>query len=264
MLKRATSIEGACIIIFVLFFFIFPTTLRKGYCEEPMGIIDEVRKIELNDIKCDQESVDYFGYIKGNIPILISAPHGAKHYRSSESQWKAEDAYTSSFAIKLGQLTGAHVIYAKNKSVEDPNNDTRSRYKDFLGKVVKENGIKFIIDIHGAGRNRPFKIDVGTMNNKTEKSSCPTFMPTIERAFRGFDERIFNKRFSAKGCGTITYFAKNDLGIEAAQFEISPGFRTIESRVNPSLRAKEQDVLDLMGRMKGMILDINKKISGDI
>jgi predicted component of type VI protein secretion system len=262
MLKKATTIiDGICMVLFMLSLFFF--VIKNGYCGESMGIIEDVRKIELKEIKCDEQNADYFGYIKGHIPILISAPHGAKHYRLSERRWKGEDAYTSSFAIKLGELTGAYVVYARNKSNEDPNSDIHCRYKDFLRRVVEENGIKFIVDIHGASRDRKFKIDVGIMDNLTERSSCPTFKPVIERAFRDFDEGTFNKHFSAKGLGTITYFARNDLGIEAAQFEINALYRIMESRSNSTVRAKEQDVLDIMGRMQGMISDINDKIARD-
>ncbi|MGZ6239386.1 MAG: hypothetical protein ACXWMF_06050 [Syntrophales bacterium] len=264
MLKRLTFIiHGVCMVFFLLSLCFFAMPIKNGYCGGPVSIIEDVREIELQEINCDEQKDDYFAYIKGRIPILISAPHGAKHYRLSERRWKAEDAYTSSFAIKLGELTGAYVIYTKNKANEDPNSDIHCRYKDFLGRVVKENGIKFIIDIHGASRDRKFKIDVGTMDNITARSSCPTFMPLIDRAFRDFDEGTFNKHFQAKGLGTITYFARNDLGIEAAQFEINALYRMIESRSNPAVRAREQDVLDIMRRMQVMISDINEKIAQD-
>lgn len=250
-------------ILFMLSLLFFAMPVKNVYCGERVGIVEDVQKIELQEIRCNEQKDDYFGYIRGRIPVLISAPHGAKHYRLSERQWKAEDAYTSAFAIKLGELTGAYVIYTRNKANEDPNSDVHCRYKDFLRKVVKENGIKFIVDIHGASRDRKFKIDVGTMDNMTERSSCPTFMPLIESAFRDFDDGTFNKHFHAKGLGTITYFARNDLGIEAAQFEINALYRIMESRSNPAAKAKEQDVRDIMGRMQGMISDIDEKIARD-
>ena len=224
------------------------------------NLLEEIKKIEFSMIKCDEQSADYYRYIGGQIPILISAPHGAKHYRTHEGggYWKKEDAYTSSLAIKLGQLTGAHVIYAKYKAVEDPNSDVRSAYKDFLRNVVEEHGIKFVIDLHGACGSQPFKVDVGTVSDTPEESSCPTFKPIIQRAFQGFEEHVFNKHFAAGGCGTITSFARNDLGIEAAQFEINARYRIVESRSNPSFKASEQDVLDMVGRLEQMILDINE------
>ena len=231
-------------------------------CEEMTNLLEEIKKIEFTAIKYDELNADYYRYIGGQIPILISAPHGAKHYRKldGEGYWKKEDAYTSSLAIMLGQLTGAHVMYAKYKAGEDPNSDDRSAYKDFLKKVVIEHDIKFVVDLHGACGSQPFKVDVGTMSDTPGECSCPTFRPIIQKAFQGFEEYVFNKHFSASGCGTITSFARNDLGIEAAQFEINARYRIIESRSNPNLKANEQDVVDMVGRLEQMIVDINESI----
>ena len=225
------------------------------------NLIEDIRQTELRDIKYNEQSEDYVGYIKGRIPILISAPHGAKHYRTKENRWKAEDAYTGALAIELGRMTGAHVMFTKNKTVEDPNSDRTCRYKDLLKKVVEENGIKFVVDLHGTAWDEPFKIDVGTISNSLKHSSCPTYRPLILNAFSGFDKEIFNKRFRAQAPGTITCFARNDLGIEAAQIEINARYRMIQGRSVHSFRAREEDVLDLVGRLERLILDIETKIA---
>jgi hypothetical protein len=269
MLKESNRIPWGCrrrlgaVVFLALFFFLSPIMNYNGYSGESMGIIDDIRQVEKNDIKRNMPSETYYGYVRGQIPILISAPHGARHYRACESRWKAEDAYTSSLAVVLGRLTGAHVIYLKNKAAEDPNSDIQSRYKDFLANIVRENRIQFLIDLHGAHRDQPFKIDVGTLDDSTEKSSCPTYKPIIAEAFRDYDGALFNKQFLAKSPGTITSFAKNDLGIEAAQFEVNALCRILGSRSNPSLRANEQNVLDLVERLQNMIAAITEKISED-
>ncbi len=223
-------------------------------------LLGEMRKIEFTQINYDEEAKPYYGYIKGTIPILISAPHGAKHYRTREMRWKDEDAYTSSLAIVLGRLTGAHVLYVKNKADEDPNNDTGTRYKAFLKKIVEENGIKFVADLHGAGPGHGFRVDVGVMDTATEKSSCPTFKGVIEGAFIDFGPAIFNQRFTARGDGTVTCFARRVLGIEAAQIEINARYRIVESK-SSGFRAREADVLTLVERLQSMILSINKRIA---
>jgi hypothetical protein len=251
----------AAVVFLALFFFFSPIMNNNSYSGEPMGILDDIRQIERNDIKRNTPDETYYGYIRGQIPILISAPHGARHYRVRESHWKAEDAYTSSLANVLGRLTGAHVIYLKNKAAEDPNSDIHSLYKDYLASIVRENRIQFLIDLHGAHRDQPFKIDVGTLDNSAEKSSCPTFKPFIAEAFRDYDNGLFNKQFLAKSPGTITSFARNDLGIEAAQFEINALCRVLGSRSNPSPGANEQNVLDLVERLRKMIAAINENIS---
>ncbi len=119
--------------------FVFFLAARIGRAGERVspGVVDEMRRIEFAQINYDDEATPYYGYIKGSIPVLISAPHGAKHYRAAEGAWRKEDAYTASLAIVLGRLTGAHVLYVKNKTTEDPNNDTGTQYKEFLKKIDK-------------------------------------------------------------------------------------------------------------------------------
>jgi hypothetical protein len=235
-------------------------------------LIEEIRKIEFERIKYNQESEDYFETQQGNVPILISAPHGARHLR--RGKWKEEDEYTSSIAIKLAETTGAHVIYVKNKTCEDPNYIKRARYKDKIREIVQNDGIKFLLDIHGVNKSRPFKICVGTRYNNNNESSCPTYKDTIEEALRDFQEPpIFNRRnFKAKKKGTITSFARKECGIESAQVEINARYRIVDrkpdsskamSREEPVFRAEEEDVLELFDHLKEMILTIRKKIESD-
>jgi hypothetical protein len=247
--------------VFLISAFIFtPLWNVKGQCGEPMDIISELRQIERNNIQVNVQSSDYFGYVKGSIPILISAPHGAKHFRARESRWKTEDAYTSALAIKLGKLTGAHVIFTKNKTLEDPNNALNCRYKDFLAKVVKKNNIKFIMDLHGAGCSRPFKIDVGILDGRTGKSSCPTFKTIIETDLQDFETVVFNKHFRARDPATVTWFSWKRLGVESAQFEINADYRNI-GRSGEFSKSDSDRVNELIGKLTHVISDINRKIS---
>jgi hypothetical protein len=232
-------------------------------------MLEDIRQIEYKEIKYDVESADYYGFIKGTIPILISAPHGAPHYRTREARWKGEDEYTSSLAIKLGQLTGAYVIYVRNKTGEDPNNDPISKYKSAIAKAVKEHNIKFLMDLHGSDEGRPFKVDIGIINEETAKSSCPTFKETIQQAFSGFEARIFNKKFCANDPCTLTFFARNELGIEGAQVEINARYRIVERKpdstkarkgIKPDFKANGNDVLDLITKLEKMIHGIDQKI----
>lgn len=223
-------------------------------------IISDLREIEFNQIHYDLENEPYFGFKNGSIPILISAPHGAKHYRAAEGRWRGEDAYTASLAIVLGRLTGAHVLYVKNKTREDPNSDPDSRYKRFLKKVVEENRIKFVLDLHGIKGKRPYKIDIGVMRNEPLLCSCPTYLEIIEKTFKDFEPKVFNQCFLARGESTITSFAKNRLGIEAAQVEINARYRIVESKTK-GFKADPDKVLDLVNRLEKLILAINQKIT---
>jgi hypothetical protein len=240
----------------IVFFFTFVMIIISnpcGYCEDP--IIRSMRQLESDVISCDRQDTDYFGYIEGSIPVLISAPHGAKHFRTRENRWKAEDACTSALAIQLGKITGAHVIYLKNKSFEDPNHDVRTLYKDFIAEIVRKHGIRFIADLHGASGSRKFKVDIGILDDQIAKSSCPTLKPVIQKAFQGFQSNPFNQHFRANGRGTITYFAKHSLGIEAAQFEINARYRIVNCELSTN---QEQKLLELLERFRIMINEIHK------
>ncbi len=235
-------------------------------------LIEEIREIEFERVNYNQESEDYFETQEGNIPILISAPHGARHFR--KDKWKEEDEYTSSIAIKLAEATGAHVIYVKNKTYEDPNYAERARYKDKIREIVLNDGIRFLLDIHGANKDRPFKICVGTRYNNNNESSCPTYKDTLEGVLRDFQEPpIFNRRnFKAKKKATVTSFARKECGIESAQVEINARYRIVERKPDsskamsgkePVFKAEEKDVLDLFDHLKEMILRVSEKIESD-
>ena len=232
-------------------------------------ILEDIKRIEYDEINYGKESSEYYGFIRGRIPILISAPHGAPHFRRKLHRWVGEDEYTSSLAIVLGQLTGAYVIYVKNKTREDPNNDPQSKYKMAVARAVKDYHIQFLLDLHGSDEGRPYKIDVGIINDETRRSSCPTFMETIQEAFSGFQPEVFNKRFCAKDSCTLTSFARNELGIEAAQVEINARYRIVERKpdsskakkgIAPSFKANPKDVLELVARLERMIEGINQRI----
>ncbi len=253
-MKRGLLLLGCLLISF--------SFVRTGASEDMDSLLEDIRAIEFNHIHYNTPRADYFRYIEGSIPVLISAPHGTRHYRrcGGDGFWKDEDAYTSSLAIKLGQLTGAHVLYAKYKAAEDPNSDPDCGYKALLQEKVRAHGIGFVLDLHGAAASRDFRVDVGTLSDTPEGCSCVAFKPLIAKAFRGIEERLFNKQFKAAEQGTITSFVKRELGIEAAQFEINACCRVVQSRSSPSRTAREEDIIDMITRFRRMILEISEAI----
>jgi len=232
-------------------------------------LLEEIKEIENTRIHYDKEDKEYFEFRKGKIPILISAPHGARHWR--DNNWKEEDEYTSSIAIKLAEQTGAYVIFVKNATREDPNYIEENRYKEAVSEVIKKYEIKFLLDLHGANKRRNFKVSVGIIDNDIEKCSCPTFKEIIQRAFSVFQDEIYNlDGLTASHPGTITCFARNRLGIEAAQIEINAKFRIVDRKPEsakakkgeePNYMAKEKNVLEFIKVMERVITEINRKIT---
>lgn len=232
-------------------------------------LIEELREIEFNKIHYGRDNAPFFESIEGIAPILLSAPHGARHLR--KNKWKEEDEYTASLAIKLAADTGAHVIYVNNRTREDPNYIMPSTYKERVKEIITEHGIAFLLDIHGASKKRPFRVCVGTRYDSLDRSSCPTFKAVIEASLRDFQEPpLFNRKyFRALKDETVTSFARKVCGIESAQVEIHARYRIVERKPDsakalsgeePSFRAEEQDVLDLYGHLREMVLRIREKI----
>jgi hypothetical protein len=231
-------------------------------------ILQDIRAIEFERIQYNSEGDDYFGIIEGSIPVLLSAPHGARHLR--DGRWKGEDEYTSSLAIKIGALTGASVIFVKRKTEEDANYMPGTRYKNAVRDLVARQGIKFLADIHGADIARDYKMNVGIIDAEDmEKCSCPRCKPVIEEAIRPFQYPLFNlDAFTAASPATVTSFARHVCGIEAAQFEINARYRIVERKPEstravhgdePDFKAEEADVLALVECMKEMVLKINEE-----
>lgn len=136
------------------------------------NVLEDIKRIEFDKIDYHKSSIDYFEVVEGNIPILISAPHGARHLRPKIEKgkrtgaWKEEDEYTAAIAIKLGELTGAHIIYVKNKTIEDSNNEEVTEYKMAVKNIIEKHGIKFLVDIHGAGEDNEFDVAIGIIDKK--------------------------------------------------------------------------------------------------
>jgi len=244
------------------------------------AILNEIEKFELEKINYQELSGDYFDIIPGKIPILISAPHGARPYRNGKPRDVGEDEYTASISVMLGKLTGAHVIYVKNATKEDPNYYQGTKYKEAIKELVDKHEIKFIADIHGAANENDFKVDVGIIDEKDMNNcSCPNFKDIIEESFKEITEaqggKLFNIRFAGAGrpkerIETVIRFAKDTCKIEAAQFEIRADYRILKRKPDATMALEsdkkefpsdKEKVKNLVIILKEMIIKINQSIS---
>jgi hypothetical protein len=217
------------------------------------------RLLELEEDVLYQEpasdSEPEFLYVEGQIPVLLSAPHGAVHTRHGKE--KEEDEYTAGLARLLGELTGAHVLYARRKSLCDPNYYPDGAYKRLLEEVCGASNLSFILDIHGTSSRRPFGIELGTACGQ----SCPDQKTLLVQGLEkhGFCQsnppgptRLWiDHLFTGGGSErieTVTRFAWKRLGIPAAQVEINgrlriPQRKPDSSSWNKSFRGEPEGIL---------------------
>ena len=181
------------------------------------------------------------GQLPGDTPVLLSAPHAAVHSRQGET--KEEEEFTAALARLVAGLTDAHALYTRRWSPTDPNWYRDVPYKRRVRHLVNEDGIRFVLDLHGAAPDRPFGLALGTM----EGGSCPEQRGDIIRrleaqGFRpgaAFPDRLdVDETFTARGLDgqeTITSFVSGRLGVPAAQIELHPLLRVVERRPDATL-----------------------------
>lgn len=198
-----------------------------------------------------------FEIIAYNSPILISAPHGARTRRDSQDQiWHEEDEYTAGMALLLSGICGVSAIAMKFKCGDyDPNFTDKDniQYKMEIRKLIKQQGVRFVIDLHGAALYSPSldsdqTIDLGTRQKiPNEKPSIDlVHVEQLEKLLgattRGCDSSTFvvkRNRFSASSPGTITTFASKhkipgtDINVQALQIEMKPQVR-VAKRFTPA------------------------------
>ncbi len=175
------------------------------------------------DKRVNPKQEDPFRVSLGNLPILVSAPHAVRHYRHKKI--KMSDQFTGSIAYLLNQLTGCHAIAATKLYGGDPNVDNPCIYKERIAEICGREKVKFVLDIHGAAREREFDVDFGTNGGKT-LLAMTGMLELIERNFQAYGlSRISHDHFAASGSNTIANYIARELGIPAVQIEINKQFR---------------------------------------
>jgi gamma-glutamylcyclotransferase (GGCT)/AIG2-like uncharacterized protein YtfP len=163
-------------------------------------------------------------YVKGSVPLLITAPHATAHVRMNKL--KRHEFYTGALGVLLHSLTGCHVFYTNCQSEPDPNYYDESPFKTRLAEVVCNQDIRFLIDLHGTGAERTHDIFPGVGEQFEFLLGNEHYLEQLERAadncgiaLGGLDV------FPAARQMTVTKFAAMRLGIPAVQLEINRALR---------------------------------------
>lgn len=187
--------------------------------------------------------------ITGNVPIMLSAPHAANHFRGGQKKWA--DLYTGGIALYLQQVTGCHLIYNACFGEKDPNfdapenNDYQIKLKNYLQQMAREgHPIYVLLDLHGSAATREYAVELGTAPNpslsQTEKDTDLTSLhghkfvadmviKSLERNFSGLNTQKKsvwkNKIFTAGGANTVTKNIADNTQTDCLQLEINGEYR---------------------------------------
>lgn len=183
---------------------------------------------------------------KGEIPVLISAPHAVNHFRNGKV--KSADLYTGGIGAYLQRITNCHFMYSARFCGKDPNYDRieDNIYQQELKKYVDANKIKVVIDLHGANEKRGFAIEMGTAPDSEsdfDKKGDPSLKKygyiaeeiryIFENQFRKIEnpkEEIWKNRiFDAGGQNTVTKYIYQNTDAISIQLEINRIYRNPEN-----------------------------------
>ncbi len=180
----------------------------------------------------------YFLHV-GHAPILLTAAHSTFHQRKGRR--KFGEAFTAGFAQLVAEQSGAFAFYPCFEQVDDPNFSAESPFKTQLQQIIADHNIRFVLDIHGMTNRNRIGLALGTINGQ----SCRTIEPAIVSHFaksgwHAYSPTEVNAFTQLKQCGfvvnlprfaggtkqhTVTRFASQTVGIEAAQLEICSNLR---------------------------------------
>lgn len=225
--------------------------------------IDEVlqldKQFQENDwmwnIDVQSQNFSTFKILKNKSKIMISAPHSVRHVRDWEIL--PQDLLTWWLALYLWKRLNLPVIYSTSYKVWDPNFDenNNSEYKQALAKHIKENDIRFLIDLHGCWSFRDFTIELGTWGkwnpnllgrldilNIVENSLNVSLKSYIQHTGKSITK---NTVFSASRETTVSAFISNECKIPTIQIEINKELRDMDNPKNLSLLINALEILML-------------------
>lgn len=215
----------------------------------------------MGDVNIQDKNFSTYKILKNKSKIMVSAPHSVKHTR----EWEIlpQDLLTWWLALYLWNRLNLPVIYSTSYKVWDPNFDDNknSEYKQALAKFIKENDIKFLIDLHGCWSFRNFSIELGTWgewnpnllwNEKILKIVVESLNDSLKSYIQHTKKPITkNTLFSAIRETTVSVFISKECKIPTIQIEINKELRDISNSKNISL---------LINALERMIENISKFI----
>lgn len=187
-------------------------------------------------------SKESFVIEEGEVPFFVSAPHGVSQVRLGKPKYREPGSLA--VALELKKRTDAFLIAKTKNCNDDANFDAVSPYKEELKRQIKNQKIKYLIDLHGLKKTRKIDINIGTNFGQNIKKNEKLF----DFLLNGFKQRNFNVSVDQPFSGDVDTVAGNvakNCGIWTVQIEINCKY-TNEKRY-------EQRLIDILEIIKQTI-----------
>ena len=170
-----------------------------------------------------------FEIVEGEVPIILSAPHCVKQTRNGKI--KGEEGETGAIVQYVSECTNCWCIYKTANKQDDANYDIENNtYKDAIIQIIKNNKIKLLLDIHGAGYENNFDIEIGTgqMENLQGKNFI---VDELKETFirNNINNIVIDTKYKAISEHTISRQISQKTKIPCIQLEINGRYRYIEN-----------------------------------
>ena len=203
-----------------------------------------------NNLQGTKKEQLYFKIIKGNKPIILSAPHAVR--QNSPDKIKAAEKYTGAIVEYLCKKTGAYGIVRTANLGDNPNSENEGyglKYKNAISQLIKENDIKCLIDFHGCKDTYGFDFDIGT-SNKENINNKENYLKIIKTNLEKIGKVTIDERFRANREVVISNYISRNNKIACFQIEISK-----------KLRESNQELIKLLYQLEVMIKNLYNEIS---
>ena len=189
-----------------------------------MDVFELNKKYEMNNYRGFSGKISNLQIIKGNIPILLSAPHSVKHQRRNII--KKADGLTGGIVEYLSIYNDVFGLTRTFDFRDDPNyyNDGYSlKYKEEIIRIINEYAIKYLFDIHGCSNRYNFDIDIGINNYKniTNKDDVDIIVSHLSK----LGKVMIDSKFNASRDEIISKYIHELTGIPCFQIEINHEIR---------------------------------------
>ena len=108
----------------------------------------------------DETHPQSFVTLAGRGPVLLSAPHAVLQTRSG--RLKAAERYTGMLCLLLNRRYDVPCIYKSRHLMDDANHDPASPYRDEVCRLIREEGVRFVLDLHQLRPDRAMALCIGT------------------------------------------------------------------------------------------------------
>ncbi len=195
-------------------------TIEELELNPNLDLIERINEFETMELSDD------FTILKGSVPILFSAPH-TMYQVFDDGRTKLNEPYTKAIALYLNKYSNAFVIIKNNNTGIDSNRDSYDKYNIEMRRLIKDNNIRLVIDLHGASIDNDFDVEFGTLSNLSADYST---VKELEDAFieNGIDNIEYNNPFKG-GAITQGIYAIED--VDVIQIEINGKYRDYKNIV---------------------------------